>query len=150
MGTLIDSSILIAAERSPEGAGTMLEAHAHEEIAIAAITASELLHGVHRAASAGQRARREAFVEAILSAVPVVPFDLLVARVHSRLWADLAARGSPIGAHDLIIGATALAIGYGVATRDKRSFPKIAGLQVVVWAEPGPGKVRRSRRSPRS
>lgn len=136
MGTLIDSSVLVAAERTKTGAQSLLVAHADEEIAIAAVTASELLHGVHRAATPGQRARREAFVEAILSAVPVIPFDLLVARVHARLWAELAAKGSPVGAHDLQIGATALAIGFDVATRDQRSFPRIAGLRVVTWDVP--------------
>ena len=145
MGTLIDSSILVAAERTNAGAQSLLIAHEDEEIAIAAVTASELLHGVHRAVTPGQRARREAFVEAILSAVPVVPFDLLVARAHARLWADLAARGSPVGAHDLQIGATALAIGFEVATRDLRSFPKIPGLKVVNWEVPEPKR----RRSPR-
>ena len=143
MGTLIDSSVLIAAERAKEGARSLLEAHAEEEIAIAAVTASELLHGVHRAGTAGQRARREAFVEAILASVPVVPFDLLVARVHARLWADLAAKGNLIGAHDLLIGATALAIGFEVATRDQRSFPKIVGLKVIVWTAPAASKPMR-------
>lgn len=148
MGTLIDSSILVAAERTRVGAQSLLLAHLDEEIAIAAVTASELLHGVHRAVTPGQRARREAFVEAFLSAVPVVPFDLLVARVHARLWADLAAKGSPVGDHDLQIGATALAIGFDVATRDQRSFPKMAGLRVVTWDLPAP-PVKRDSRKPR-
>jgi len=97
------------------------------------MTASELLHGVHRAAKPGQRARREAFVEHVLAVVPVVPFDLVVARVHGSVWAELAAKGTHVGAHDLLIGATALAIGFEVATHDRRSFPKIPGLGLVKW-----------------
>lgn len=131
MGALIDSSVLIRAEREQlEG---WLGDHAEEEFAIAAITASELLHGVHRAATAAQRTRRESFVENILAVLPVVPFDLVTARVHARLWAQLASKGIQIGAHDLLIGATALAIGYDVATYDQRSFPKIPGLKVIDW-----------------
>jgi predicted nucleic acid-binding protein len=38
-----------------------------------------------------------------------------------------------VGAHDLIIAATALSLGYAIATRDRRSFPKIRGLDVVYW-----------------
>ena len=60
-------------------------------------------------------------------------FDLEIARLHARLAADLAAKGTPVGAHDLIIAATALSLDYRVATRDKRSFPKIPGLDVVYW-----------------
>jgi predicted nucleic acid-binding protein len=57
----------------------------------------------------------------------------VIARVHARLSADLAARGSPVGAHDLMIAATAIAVGYDVATRDERSFPRIPGLTVLRW-----------------
>ena len=131
MGALIDSSVLIRAERA-DLVG-WLDEHPEEEMAIAAITASELLHGMHRAATAGQRTKREAFVENILAGLPVVPFDIVTARVHARLWAQVAAKGIQIGPHDLMIGATALAIGYAVATHDKRSFPKIPGLKIIEW-----------------
>jgi predicted nucleic acid-binding protein len=133
MATLIDSSVLIAIERERVALTTVLAEHGEEEVVIAAITASELLHGVHRAKSAKQRTRREAFVEQLLTALTVIPFDMVVARVHARLWADLATKGINIGAHDLLIAATALATGAPVATRDDRSFPRIPGLTVVRW-----------------
>jgi tRNA(fMet)-specific endonuclease VapC len=101
-----------------------------DEVAIAAITASELLHGVHRA-SASHRARREAFVETVLTAIPVLDFDLLAARAHARLWADLTAHGSDVGAHDRLVAATAISIGWRVATADVRHFERVQGLEVV-------------------
>jgi tRNA(fMet)-specific endonuclease VapC len=103
---------------------------ADEEVAIAAITASELLHGVHRAAEQ-HRARREAFVEAVLAAFPALSFDLLVARVHARLWADLASSGIDVGAHDRIVAATAISAGWRVASANTRHFERIAGLDVI-------------------
>lgn len=133
MGALIDSSVLIAAERGKLDLEQVLRDHGDEPVAIAMITASELLHGVHRAVEPSQRARREAFVERLLGHLSLIPFDLVVARVHARLSAELAAKGSPVGAHDLLIAATALAVGYDVATRDERSFPRIPGLTVLRW-----------------
>ncbi len=133
MGTLIDSSVLIAGERKQLDLDSALAAHGDEPVAIAAVTASELLHGVHRATGQAQRQRRQAFVEALLARLPVLPFDLLVARLHASLWAQLAARGLSVGAHDLLIGASAIAAGYRVATRDARSFSRIPGLSVVRW-----------------
>lgn len=133
MGTVIDSSVLIALERAEHSTTDILRRRGSAEIVLSAITVSELLHGVHRAKQVAQRARREAFVEGILAAVPVVPFDVAVARVHARLWAQLASKGQPVGAHDLIIAATALSLDYRVATTDKRSFPKIVGLRVESW-----------------
>lgn len=132
MGTLIDSSVLIAAERRKLDLDDALGAHAEEPVGIASITASELLHGVHRAATIAQRQRRETFVERLLAVLPVFPFDLGTARIHAALWAGLASKGASVGSHDLLIGATAIALGYRVATRDRRSFGKIPGLEVVV------------------
>lgn len=132
MGTLIDGSVLIAAERETLDLAPTLTAHVDEPVAIAAITASELLHGVHRAASTSQRRRREAFVEKLLALLPILPFDRVTARIHASLWASLASKGSNVGAHDLLIGATAIAARYRVATRDRRCFGRIPGLEVVV------------------
>jgi tRNA(fMet)-specific endonuclease VapC len=131
VGTLIDSSVLVAAERGRLDLEQQLLSLGSEPVAVAAVTASELLHGVHRATTAAQRSRREAFVERILSHVETIAFDLVVARIHARMSADL--HRTPVGAHDLIIGATAIAFGYQVATRDLRSFPRIPGLRTVAW-----------------
>jgi tRNA(fMet)-specific endonuclease VapC len=135
VGILIDTSVLIAAERGETALAERILATTTEgeSLAIAAITASELLHGVHRLKGALARARAEASVEHLLDALPVVPFDLEVARVHARVWADLAAQGQTVGAHDLLIGATAIALRYRVASRDRRSFPRIPDLELVDW-----------------
>ena len=133
MATLIDASVLIAAERGLLDWDRVVAEHGTAQVALAAITASELLHGVHRAVSSRIRARRAAFVEQVLAGLPVIPFDLGVARVHARIWAELAVKGISVGAHYLLIGATALATGSRVATRDARSFPRIPGLDIVKW-----------------
>jgi predicted nucleic acid-binding protein len=133
VGTLIDSSVLVAAERQKLDLDEALGPHTEEPVGIASITASELLHGVHRAATIAQRQRRETFVERLLAVLPVFPFDVGTARIHAALWAGLASKGASVGSHDLLIGATAIALGYRVATRDRRSFGKIPGLEVVVF-----------------
>ena len=84
MGAVIDSSVFIAAERGRLDFARVLREYGDEPVAIAAVTASELLHGVHRAVESSQRSRREAFVERLLAELPLIPFDLVVARVHTR------------------------------------------------------------------
>lgn len=130
MAALIDASVLIAAERGQLNLDDISALYAEEDFALSAVTASELLHGLYRARTAAQRHRRQAFVEGLLAQLPVIPFDLTVARVHASLWARLSERGVVIGERDLMIGATAIAKDYGIATRDERSFPKIPGLKV--------------------
>ncbi len=131
MGILIDTNILIRVEREQELPEALVRRSPEELIFIAAITASELLHGIHRADSSARRERRRQFVENILQAVNILPFDLEVARVHARIWADLMSRGQLIGAHDLLIAATALAHDLEVVTRNEREFARVDGLVLL-------------------
>ena len=141
MGTVLDTTVFIELERAMRGlpaAQAMTEVSGrleaqlgrHEEVAIAAITASELLHGVHRATEE-HRGPRGAFVEAVLSAFPALSFDLLVARVHAKLWAVLASHGQEVGAHDRLVAATAMSAGWRVATANARHFSRVPGLDIV-------------------
>ena len=131
MASLIDSSVLVDVERGRVDFGTLLDAQGDRGVAIAAITAAELLHGVHRLRTSKRKTRAEAIVETLLASIPVIPFDLVCARAHARIGAELARRGISIGTHDLMIGATALPRGFSVVTRDRRSFSRIPGLEVV-------------------
>jgi len=131
VGVVLDTSVLVAGERRAVRLEPLLESLGEEPVAIAAITASELLHGCHRAGDAGVRARRAAFVEAVLDAIPVLPFGLPEARRHAELWAELARTGAMIGPHDLLIAATALAQGHSLVTTNQREFRRVPGLRLV-------------------
>ena len=131
MGLILDTSILVAAERRQFAFESFLDAAAVvEKVYVAAITASELLHGVHRASSS-TRLKREKFVENVLLQIPTLSFDLSCARVHSSLWADLEAKGLRIGLHDLMISATCLYYGHSIATLNEREFRRVEGLELV-------------------
>ena len=141
MGTLLDTTVFIDLERAVSGlppgramaeVGGRLEEQLgpDDEVGIAAITVSELLHGVHRAIPE-HRARRESFVEAVLAAFPPLPFGLLAARAHARLWAGLAAAGQDVRAHDRLVAATAIAAGWRVGTANLRHFDRIVGLDTL-------------------
>lgn len=130
MAQLIDTSIFIELERRSLRVGALADVAPDEPVALASITASELLVGVHRADTPARRLWREAFVEGILGIVPVLPFDLRVARVHADVWADLTTTGQSIGANDLSIAATALAHGCAVLTQNPRDFRRVPGLVV--------------------
>jgi len=131
MGLILDTSLLIGAERRPERFEQELRSRGDEAVAIAAITAAELLHGCLRAREPGVRARRSAFVEAVLDSVPVLPFGLAEARRHAELWAELARAGTPIDPHDMLVAATVLARGYSPASPNRREFARVPGLRLT-------------------
>ena len=131
MSVLLDTAVLIAAERGTFDMLGYLAALGDAPVALAAISASEMLHGVERARDAVIRQRRSAFVEGVLANVPVIPFGLAEARAHARIWAELAGAGVLIGAHDLQIAATALVAASEVATLNVDEFGRVPGLQLA-------------------
>lgn len=131
MGVVLDTSILVAAVRGDFDMPAFLEALDEESVAMAAITAAELLFGVERATGPAVRGRRGAFVEGLLSVVPIIPFGPLEARRHAQLWADLSRAHTTLGRHDVAIAATALAHDFAVATMNAAEFGRVPGLRTI-------------------
>jgi tRNA(fMet)-specific endonuclease VapC len=102
-----------------------------DDVAIAAITAAELLVGVRLADRSHEAARRE-YVDTLIETVPVEPYDLEVARVHATMRVQVREAGRSRGAHDLLIAATACARDRTVVTADASGFDDLPGLRVRV------------------
>ncbi len=134
MGLIFDSSVLIYMERDLRLVEKIIAGREDEPYGISVITVAELLHGVHRADSEQRRLKREAFVEKVIEFFPVYPFDLSAARIYARIWASLIRKGTAIGSHDLMIGATCISLGFSVVTSDLRDFERIPGLRIEKFA----------------
>jgi tRNA(fMet)-specific endonuclease VapC len=89
MGIILDSSILIAAERGGEGVGQILKrvsaAHGETEAGLSAVTIVELTHGIYRAKIDSDRERRQSFTDELCRDVAVHPVTLEVAQLAERL-----------------------------------------------------------------
>jgi len=135
MGLILDSTYLIAAERQGKSVLQILEqvetAFGAADIGIAVIAVAELVHGAYRAQNEARKQRRLMFIDRLCTDIPVYPVTLGIARVVGRLEGELAAQGVSIAFEDLAIGATALALGFEVATANLRHFQSIPGLKVV-------------------
>ena len=131
MAQLIDTSVFIELERRQLEIDALRSAVPDEPVALSAITASELLIGVHRADTEARKIRRSAFVERLLEILPIFEFDLNAARVHAKIVAKLMSDGNLISAHDLIIASTALANGFAVLTANIGDFERVPGLDVA-------------------
>lgn len=102
-----------------------------DDVAIAAVTVAELLVGVELA-DKRRRAARERYVADVVTTIPILEYDLDAARSHARLLASVHRSGSPRGAHDLIIAATAVSTGRTVVTFDRLGFADLPGVPVRV------------------
>jgi len=132
MGLVIDTDVWVLAEKS--GTPLALSRWSHFGGAyMSAITASELLVGVERANTPERRSQRAAFVEYLISRIPVLEFSLSVARTHARLLATLP-KNRTAGAHDSLIAATAIHHGYALLTRNTADFAIFAGLRLETFS----------------
>jgi predicted nucleic acid-binding protein len=135
LGLILDSSVLIAAERRGQTVMQLLErlrtAYGDRKSALSVISVIELTHGVYRAKTDADRDRRKAFTDELCRDMIVHPVSLSIAQLAGRIEGEQAARGVSIPIDDLIIGATALDLGFDVATLNVKHFCVIPGLTVV-------------------
>ncbi len=131
---MLDSTAAVAAERRGKNARQLLEAVAFktgdEGIAVSVVTVLELAHGIVRADTADRRDRRQRFLDELLTGVPVQPVTVAIALRAGRIDGQSQAQGVRIPLSDLLIGASALELGYGVGTANVRHFRLIPGLKV--------------------
>jgi len=135
MGLILDSSIIVAAQRKGQSAVELLEnlraTIAPETIALSTIIVMELEHGIWRARDTAQAERRQRFLDNVFAAVPAYPLTFEIARRAGRIEGESRQRGVTIPFQDAVIGVTAPGFDYAVATANIRHFQLIPGLAVV-------------------
>jgi predicted nucleic acid-binding protein len=104
---------------------------AGEVFFFAAITASELLHGVERADTSERREKRSRYVEGVLHGLPLLDFDFSMARRHAALWAELEVTRQLIGPHDMLIAATALECDHMLVKLNRDEFARVKGIKLL-------------------
>jgi tRNA(fMet)-specific endonuclease VapC len=132
MKVLFDTSVLVEQERGRWDAvsfnGQIVGEH---EVAISAITVSEILEGVFRSVPGKRQRSRRLFLDALCASHVVLPFGIEEASTHARLRADLSATGFIVGPHDLLIAATCLHHDFSLATLNIEEFSRIPRLKIA-------------------
>jgi predicted nucleic acid-binding protein len=135
VGLILDTGILIASERRRESVEDILRqvraAHGEIDIALSTVSVVELTHGIYRARNDADRERRRVFAEGVFQDIVVHPVSLEIAQLAGKIEGEQAAQGIAIAFEDLVIGATALHLGFDVATLNVKHFKLIPGLNIV-------------------
>ena len=135
MGLILDSSVLVAAERQGQNSRQILSEIVRKlgdtEVAISVITLIELAHGSARADRPDRKAKRQQFIQELLTALPVHPITISIALRAGQIDGENQSKGVRIPISDLLIGVTALELGYNVATSNVRHFRLIPEITVV-------------------
>jgi len=140
MGLILDSSVVVAAERRGHNVPDIFEqirsAYGETDVGLSVVTIAELVHGAYRARADADRLRRLAFVDELCRDVPIHSVTLEIARSIGRIEGQQAAKGISLAFEDLAIGVTALELGFEVATLNVRHFQMIPGLNIVSQGGP--------------
>ncbi len=135
MGLILDSSIVIAAERRGDTPDQLVQqiigVAGNQEAALSSVGLTELVHGIYRASSAQIQLRRKSFVEELRIGLTVYPYTAETAMLAGQIDGEQTAAGVIVPFVDLLIGATALSLGFSVLTANMRHFKQIPGLNVV-------------------
>jgi predicted nucleic acid-binding protein len=135
MGLILDSTVLIASERQGRNARQTLAEIAvrapGEDVAVSVVTLIELAHGMARANTPERKAMRRQFLHELITALPVHPVTVPVALRAGQIDGENTAQGVRVALSDLLIGVTALELGYRVATANIRHFQMVPGLGIV-------------------
>jgi predicted nucleic acid-binding protein len=134
VGILLDSTVLIAAERAGKNPHQVIEdilaKLGDTEATLSVISIVELAHGIERANSTERRAARERFLKELQNEISVEPITIPIALQAGQIDGRLQSKGVRIALGDLLIGATALELGYSVVSRNVRHFQMIPNLAV--------------------
>ena len=135
MGLILASSVVIAAERRGDTPEQLVQqvigVAGNQEAALSSVGLTELVHGIYRANSAQVRTRRRSFVDELRIGLTVYPYTAETALLAGRIDGEQTAAGVVVPFVDLLIGATALSLGFSIQTVNMRHFNKIPGLNVI-------------------
>ena len=125
---ILDTDAVVDVLRGRHAVADRLAAVSPDDVAVSAMSVAELLYGA--AASRDPSGNRREVLR-FLTHVRVLPFGRRAAVVHAQLRWEL--RHQPIGPNDLVIAATALAVGARLVTANAREFGRVPKLVVESW-----------------
>jgi predicted nucleic acid-binding protein len=135
MGVILDSSVIIAAERRGDTVENLIEqavtAAGDQDAALSSVGLTGRVHGIYRAKTPEIRACRLSFVDEMLRDLTIFPYTKETALLAGRIDGEQQAQGVVIPFGDLLIGATAISMGFSVLTVNVRHFRLIPDLNIL-------------------
>lgn len=130
MRYLLDTNIVSDLVRNPQGRITRhIRKVGEAQVCTSIIVAAELRYGSTKKGSP----RLSAQVEAVLSVLEAIPFEVPADATYGLIRVRLEQSGKTIGANDLLIAAQALSLGHVLVTDNEREFARVDGLRCENW-----------------
>jgi predicted nucleic acid-binding protein len=129
---VLDTDILVAQLRGYPDALKKISELIEEGVLmrVSIISVFELLDGAHKSKNPGENIAR---VDGALSDLEVLPLDMQQAKIAAEMFNILEKKRQKVDEFDVLIGASALAHGDLIVTRNIDHFGRIPGLKVERW-----------------
>ncbi|PZD74869.1 tRNA(fMet)-specific endonuclease VapC [Acaryochloris thomasi RCC1774] len=131
MAYLLDTCVISDFSRGDPNTLQKLKTTPPIEIFISAVTCMEVYYGFKL--NPNRAAKIQSVINSLLASVTVLPFDIKSAKQAAHIRCVLKTAGTPIGAYDVLIAATALVHGLTAVTSNVREFQRVSGLEIENW-----------------
>ena len=126
----LDTNILAEVARHGDGRAAERLSERFDDCAVSIIVAAEVRFGLMKKPSARTAVRSQQLLDNLTQ----IAWDSPADERYAELRCALEAAGTPIGAHDMLIAAHALALDAILVTANEREFKRVPGLKVENWA----------------
>ncbi|MBD2340818.1 type II toxin-antitoxin system VapC family toxin [Calothrix sp. FACHB-156] len=131
MGYLLDTCVVSDFVKGEENTLKKLKSIPPNQIFISSLTVMEMKYGL--AINPERAVKIQPLIETFLKAITILPFGSTEADQAAQIRSILKIAGSPIGAYDVLIAATALTHNHIVVTSNVREFQRVPSLQIENW-----------------
>jgi len=131
MRYLLDTCVVSDFVKGEPNTSQRLKSISPEDIAISSITSMELKYGL--AINPQKAVKIQALINSFLDSVTILPFGKEEAKQTAQIRSFLKQAGTPIGAYDVLIAATAVTHKLILVTANVREFERISNLQIQNW-----------------
>lgn len=100
------------------------------QLRLSSVVKAELLYGARKSSRVAENMR---LLERFFDSIASLPFDDGCAGEYGLLREELERAGTPIGANDMLIAATARAHHAILVTHNVREFSRVADLRLEDW-----------------
>ena len=131
MGYLLDTCVVSDFVKGETNTLKRLKSVSPSDIFVSSLTVMEIKYGL--TINPQRAVKIQSLIQTFLSSVTILPFGEEEAEQTAKIRSILKAAGTPIGAYDVLIAATALTHNHIVVTSNVREFERIFGLQIENW-----------------
>ncbi|GAB4238661.1 MAG: type II toxin-antitoxin system VapC family toxin [Stanieria sp.] len=131
MRYLLDTCVISDFVKGEVNTLQKIKATSPSQLSVSSLTVMEVKYGLHL--NPAKAKKIEPITEKLFSQIAIIDFGIKEATTAAEIRNYLKKAGMPIGAYDLLIGATALSNQLGLVTANIKEFERISNLLIENW-----------------